>query len=123
MWKFSLRPPLEHRRQLRREQHDVRAYIPHMTPQERQIIAYLLAKNLKMFPADIDGEYAASLISKKIVVYALDHGEASAHGMVPFEVPEHVWKVLVAERAEFPYQPPPAGEAERQPWRIPRELR
>src|ERR1035438_7219151 len=51
---------------LRRSKREVERYIPHMTTKEREIIAYLLAKNQKTFLAAIDGGHAATLLSRGI---------------------------------------------------------
>ncbi len=102
----------------RRDQRDVRDYISHMTEKEREIIAYLLAKNQKTFTAALDGGHAATLISRQIVVRALAPGQVSSQEDTPFAIPDHVWTVLAAHRDQFPYTPSPSGEAEPHPWRI-----
>jgi hypothetical protein len=103
---------------IRRAKHQVAKDIPQMTPREREIIGYLLAKNQRMFTNTADGGYANTLISKKIVVCALLPGQVFTQFEVPFEVPQHVWNVLVKHKAEFPYTPPKAGGAEPHPWRV-----
>ena len=101
-----------------RAQRVVAEYIPYMTPKERDIIAYLLAHNQKMFTNTPDGGYANTLISKGIVVCALRRGQTSTYFEMPFEVPDHVWSVLAEHRAEFPYtSPEPSGTAPH-PWRV-----
>lgn len=104
---------------LRREQASVRKYIPHMTEQERAIIAFLLAKNQKMFTVESTGGYAVSLISRGIVVRALQPGQAFTLINMPVAVPDHVWDVLVENKDKFPYTPPPRGQRETNPWRVP----
>lgn len=101
----------------RRAKREVTAYIPHMTAKERQIIAYLLAKNQKMFTNTMDGGYANTLISRGIVVRALRPGQAFTDFDVPFEVPTFAWCVFVKYRADFPYTPP-TSEGEPHPWRV-----
>src|SRR5436309_8119909 len=51
-----------------------RDYIPHMTPKERQIIGYLLAKNQRVFTCASDCCYAVSLLSVGILVSDLRCG-------------------------------------------------
>src|ERR1700730_13371843 len=99
--------------------HQVAKDIAQMTPTECEIISFLLAKNQRVFTNTIDAGYANTLISKKIVVCALLPGQAFTQFEVPFEVPGHIWAVLMKHKAEFPYTPPKAGESERHPWRVP----
>jgi hypothetical protein len=102
--------------QRKSEQRAVREYIPHMTEKEREIIAYLLAKNQKMFQTTIDGGYAATLLARGIVRTA---GQQYVdQRRVPFAIPDHLWDVLVEHQADFPYTPPAQGEAESHPWAI-----
>jgi hypothetical protein len=98
------------------EQRAVREYIPHMTEKEREIIAYLLAKNQKTFQTTIDGGHAATLMARGIV-RAAGHQYVDQR-RVPFTVPDHLWEVLAQHRANFPYAPPVRGEAESHPWAI-----
>jgi hypothetical protein len=72
----------------------VRDYIPHMTDHEREIIAYLLAKNQKMFTAESDGGYAATLLARGIVRIAVQPNQHVAMSDVPMAVPDYVWDVL-----------------------------
>jgi hypothetical protein len=102
---------------------DVRDYIPHMTKQEREIISYLLAKSQKTFMYTIDGGYAVTLISRGIVVCNLRPGQAGSSHHIPFDIPDHIWSVLLDHKNEFPYKPPPPGKTEVHPWSIPWELR
>ena len=113
------RAKLAHLWAIRRAKHQVAEDIPQMTSTEREIIGYLLAKNLTIFTNTADGGYANTLISKKIVVCALLPGQAYSNYEVPFKVPDHVWDVLLKHKADFPYTPPNrAGEAEPHPWRV-----
>jgi hypothetical protein len=102
-----------------REARRTEDYIRHMTETERKIIAHLLAHNQKMFTCDQDGGYAATLISKKIVVYAIRPGQVFDVRDTPFAIPDHVWKVLQRCKNQFPYQPPARGQNEGHPWRVP----
>jgi hypothetical protein len=106
-----------------RQKRDVRDYIPHMTPDERKIISYLLAKNQKMFTAAPDGGYAATLISRGIVVRALRPGQVFGYEDMPLAIPDHIWEVLLEHKDQFPYKPSRRGETEVYPWRIPWTLR
>jgi hypothetical protein len=103
--------------QIAREQQEVEAYIPHMTEEEREIIAYLLAHNQKMFTNNIDCGHANTLLSRGIVVMAVRRGQVFTEHEVPFAVPDHIWTILKRHESEFPYTLPPRGEAERHPWR------
>jgi hypothetical protein len=109
---------------IRRQKRATQDYIPHMTPQERQIIAYLLAKNQKMFTCSTDGGYATTLISRGILIRALMGGQVFASEDMPVAVPDHIWDVLVAHKDQFPYKPE-RGErgGEIHPWRVPWMLR
>jgi hypothetical protein len=104
---------------IRREKNAVRDYIPHMTEQERLIIAYLLAKNQKMFTTEGNGGYAMTLISRGIVVLALRPGQMFDNEDTPRAIPDHIWDVLVEHKDQFPYSPPARGEIEADPWRVP----
>jgi len=104
---------------LRREKRAVRDYIPHMTPHERKITSYLLAKNQKMFTAAADGGYATTLIFRGIVVRAFQPGQVFGYQDMPLAIPDHIWEVLLKHKDQFPYQPPQTGEPEVHPWRVP----
>ncbi len=103
---------------IQKQKHAVQQYIPHMTEKEREIIAYLLAKNQKTFMYTIDGGYATTLISRGIVICGLTPDQACSTHHIPFIIPDHIWSVLVKHRKEFPYMPPPPGENEIHPWAI-----
>jgi hypothetical protein len=94
----------------------VRAYIPHMSEKDREIIGYLLAKNQKQFTADQDGGYATNLISRKIVLYAYQPGQVFRGTDVPMRIPDNVWDIFKERQSEFPYNRP--GDVEPPPWRI-----
>lgn len=83
---------------VRREKRNLRDYIPHMTPRERKIISYLLAKNQKMFTAATDGGYATTLISRRIVVRALQPGQVFGYQDMPLAIPDHLWEVLLKHK-------------------------
>jgi len=113
------RPRLGRWATIRRENRAVRDYIKHMTENEREIIAYLLAKNQKMFTCDVDGGHASTLLSRGIVRIAAKSGQQVVDMMdVPMAIPDHIWDVLEEHRAEFPYTPPRRGEVETHPWRV-----
>jgi Super-infection exclusion protein B len=105
---------------IHRQKRAARNYIQHMSSKERQIIAYLLAKNQKMFTCASDGGYAATLISRAILVRALQSGQVFRMDDMPMAVPDHIWDVLLAHKDQFPYRPE-RGErgAEVEPWRVP----
>jgi Super-infection exclusion protein B len=103
---------------LQRAQRAVRDYIPHMTEQEKQIVAYLLAKHQKMFRADRNGGYAATLLSRGIIRVAAQQGQYVDIRDVPMEVPDYAWKVLLQHKDQFPYDGR-NEDREPHPWRIP----
>jgi hypothetical protein len=119
-----LRPGAWILRQMRlhRAKRAVRDYIPYMTEQEKKIVAYLLAKNQKMFGADRDGGYAATLLSRGIIRVAAQQGQYVDISDVPMEVPDYAWKVLLQHRDQFPYNSR-NEDREAYPWRIPWMLR
>jgi hypothetical protein len=106
---------------MRRAKRAVQDYIPHMTEKERKIIAYLLAKNQKMFTAASDGGYAATLLSRGLVRVAAQSGQHVDMFDVPMMVPDYVWDVLVEHKEQFPYTPQrnSRGGGEPHPWRVP----
>ena len=114
----AIKPKLARMWAIRREKHEVTKAIPQMTTKERQIVSYLLVRNQRMFTSTPDGGYANTLISKGTVVCALLPGQSRTYLDTPFEVPKHVWDVLIKHKAEFPYVPPEAGESEPHPWRV-----
>ena len=98
----------------------VREYTPFMTEREKRIVAYLLAKSQKMITADQDGGYAATLISRGILVRAMQPGQVADPTNVPFVVPDHVWDELALKRDSFPYTPARRRDGvESHPWRVP----
>jgi hypothetical protein len=98
----------------------VREYIPYMTEQEKKIVAYLLAKNQKMITAEQDGGFAATLISRGILVRAMRPGQVTDLMNVPFMVPDHVWDELALKRDIFTYAPAKRRDGvEPHPWRVP----
>ena len=72
----------------------MREYIPHMTRNEKRIIGYLIHHNDKMFTGAVDGGYAVTLISRKIVVRALQGGQAFDAEDTPFAIPDDVGRFL-----------------------------
>jgi hypothetical protein len=101
----------------RQEKIRIENAIPQLNPKEREIIGCLLGTNQRMFTNTPDGGYANTLVSKKIVVLALRPGQTFPYWETPFEVPEHVWKILLEHKAKFPYVATKDGE-EPHPWRI-----
>ncbi len=76
-----------------REKRKLRQYNPFMTPKEKEIIGYLLAKNLKTFTADSDGGYAATLLSRGIIIVLARLGQYLHLNKVPMAVPDFLWDV------------------------------
>jgi len=98
-------------------QREVAEYIPYLTEREREIIGYLLAHNQKMFTNTPDCGHANTLLARGIVVIAAQPGQMCTYYEVPFAIPDHIWTVLKQHQRDFPYSPPPRGEAEVHPWR------
>jgi Super-infection exclusion protein B len=99
----------------RRFARQLRDYIPHMTDNEKRIIAHLIEHNQKTFTVDIDGGHATTLMSRGIVVRMLQPGQVFAQNDLPVGIPEWAWKVLVAARENFPYKK--RTDREPLPWR------
>jgi hypothetical protein len=91
---------------------------PQVTEQkeEREIIAYLLAKNQKTFTAASDGGHARTLLSRGIVIILARDGQLLDPENVPMTIPDHLWDVLQKHKDEFPYKPP--DETDGAPWRV-----
>jgi hypothetical protein len=104
---------------LRDEKIRVETEIPQMNSKEREIIGCLLAINQRVFTNTPNGGYASTLISKGIVVLAVRPGQTPSYWEVPYEVPQHVWDILVEHKSEFPYSLPDDDETHSHPWRIP----
>ena len=102
---------------LRRDQRGLRAYIPHMTEREREVISYLLAKNQKTIEAAADGGRAATLLSRGIVIIVARPNQHLDMDNVPMAIPDHFWDVLVQHKDQFPYTPADDDEREPHPWR------
>jgi hypothetical protein len=98
------------------ERRATRNYIPHMTPKERQIIGYLLQKNQKILIAEQDGGHAMPLISRRIIVHALQPGQVFNMSRVPMTIPDHIWDELLRHKEQFPYTPEKGGPNETSPW-------
>jgi hypothetical protein len=81
---------------------------------EREILAYLLHHNQRMFTSAVDGGRASTLISRGIVRRALRGGQVFDYEDMPVEIPMQIWRFLKARAAEFPYD----GDGdEPHPWR------
>ena len=72
--------------------------IPFLTDVEREIIAYLLHHNQKLFEAEIDGDRASTLLAKGIIRTANTRARMIAFDGVPFEIPDYVWDVFYKRR-------------------------
>jgi hypothetical protein len=116
---FPIQKWVVHWRNIRKAKTGLRAYIPHMTQHERAIIAYLLAKNQKTFTASSDGGYAATLLSRGIVIIIAQPGQHLDPENVPMTIPDHLWDVLTEHKGDFPYTTPEDDEGEVYPWRVP----
>lgn len=97
------------------EAKQVEEYIPFMTEKDREIIAYLLHRNQRMFTCEPDGGHARLLLSRGIVQIAARHGQQVDYSHVPFEIPMGVWRVLEKHREQFPYS---GDDDDPHPWRV-----
>lgn len=85
-----------------------------LTKREREIIAYLLHHNQRMFTCAVDGGHASTLISRGIVRRALRPGQVFDADDMPVEIPMEVWRFLKTRVSAFPYD----GDGdEGHPWR------
>lgn len=82
-----------------------REYIPYMTERERKILSYLLEKKIKVFTADSDGEYAATLVSRGILYFAVRRDQFVAERNSPFFIHDDIFREMERNRSSFPYEP------------------
>jgi hypothetical protein len=91
---------------MHRKKRELINYIKYMTNDEREIIAYLLAKNIKTFKADADGGKATTLLSRGIVITLALPNQCLDFQNVPMTIPDPFWDVLQLHKDQFPYTPP-----------------
>jgi hypothetical protein len=115
---FSIHIWIQRRLDIQKEKRALRNYLPHITPDEHRIISYLLAKNQKMFTTVANGGYAATLLSRRIVVCCLQPPQYFDPCNMPMAIPDHLWDVFSKHKDQFPYEPPKPGETEDEPWRV-----
>lgn len=85
-----------------------------LSEREREILAYLLHHNQRLFTCNVDGGRAATLIARGIVRQAMRPGQVFDFDDMPVEIPIEIWRVLRARAERFPY----AGDGEEPyPWR------
>jgi hypothetical protein len=94
---------------------EIKEELNELTAKEKEIIAYLLHKNNRLFTADLDGGHAATLISRGIVRNALRPGQAFSPEDVPMEIPRQIWTLLKSMAPQFPYE---GDEDDPYPWRV-----
>ena len=94
----------------------VAGYIPFMNEDERRIIGYLLEHNQKSFDCALDGGYAATLISRGVIVRAARPGQVFDQEHVPMAIEDDVWDVLMEHRESFPEQYAGTVHTWRVPW-------
>jgi len=100
------------------ERRELTNYIPHMTQIERAIIGHLLARGQKTFTTNQDGGNAMTLISRRIIIHALQPGQVFTASKCPFVVPDHLWEVLEKHKANFPTEIDPSNPNSPPPWHI-----
>lgn len=97
--------------------------IPFMTEKEREIVGHLLHHNSKVFEADHDGGYAASLLGRRFITILAQRGQSFDLDRVPMIVPDPVWEVWKRHQDKFPYKRILDDGHEVDPWRISWKLR
>lgn len=88
--------------------------IESLSKKEREILAYLLHHNQRMFTCDVGGGHAITLISRGIVRRALKSGQVFDYDDMPVEIPAEVWRFLRARIEQFPYE---GDDGSPHPWR------
>jgi HEPN domain-containing protein len=99
----------------RDEESQIEQELEELTEQDREILAYLLRHNQRMFECALDGGNARMLISRGIVRTALLPGQVFDSENVPMEVPRNIWTVLKKHRSKFPYK---GSDDDGHPWRV-----
>jgi hypothetical protein len=94
---------------------EIREELDELNKREREIIAYLLHRNERMFTADLDGGHAATLIARGIVRNAVRPGQVFDPTDVPMEIPREVWNVVKRMKDQFPYS---GDDDDPYPWRV-----
>jgi hypothetical protein len=96
------------------EASDIDDELDDLSPKEREILAYLLAHNQRVFTCALDGGHAITLMSRGIVQRAIPTGQPFHSEDMPVEIPRDAWKSLQRRRDEFPYE---HGDGSH-PWRV-----
>ncbi|MFH1340147.1 MAG: hypothetical protein ABIL01_02885 [Pseudomonadota bacterium] len=82
---------------------DLSEGIETLSGKEREILAYLLHHQQRMFTCALDGGHAATLMARGIVRKALKPGQAFDADDMPVEIPIEVWRFLRSNVEKFPY--------------------
>lgn len=93
----------------------IEAELSELSEQKREIIAYLLHHNQRMFECAWDGGHAKMLISRGIVQSAQRTGQIVDAENVPMEIPRPIWNMLKKHANEFPYT---GLDDDPYPWRV-----
>jgi hypothetical protein len=86
-----------------------------LSERERDIIAYLLHHNQRMFTADLDGGHASTLMARGLVRNAVRPGQVFDITDVPMEIPRPIWNAIKTVKDRFPYS---GSEDDPHPWRV-----
>jgi hypothetical protein len=81
---------------------DIEEELVTLNKHERDIIAYLLDRNERLFTCAVDGGHAVTLISRKLLRWAVSPGQHLHLEDVPVEIPKPIWKVLQKHKDKFP---------------------
>ncbi|CCD94320.1 hypothetical protein BRAO375_3450003 [Bradyrhizobium sp. ORS 375] len=85
-----------------------------LSDKERNILAFLLHHNQRMFTCAFDYGHAATLVARGIIRAAVQPGQAFDPENMPAELPLEVWRWLRPRREQFPYT---GTENDPFPWR------
>jgi hypothetical protein len=96
------------------DDNDIEDELDSLSAKEREILAYLLEHNMRVFTCAIDGGHAVTLMTRGIVKRAIPEGQPFSPEDMPVEIPRDVWKSLQRRKFEFPYE----GDDESHPWRV-----
>jgi hypothetical protein len=93
-----------------------RDYVPYLTENEREILAYLYQNNQKTFVADMTGDLASTLYNRGLVRMLAKPGQGVSALSCTFEVPETTWDVMSDLDDKFARPKVNLGYRGRRPW-------
>lgn len=87
-----------------------------MGERDRQILAFLVEKQVKTFTGAIDGGYAVGLIGRGIILRTIQGTQVIDNYRMPYMVADWAWDAINEEKALLPYTPVMHRGAEIAPW-------